>query len=637
MSLAVQLAKLIAPGPTRYAVKVKRGNKLRLARHPESPDPIDLKGVRKWVRGVRGPTAIDLFCGAGGLGLGLHNAGISVLVGADLDPHAIETYGANLPCLTYEGDLADPTEFLGRVKAWGITSVDLIAGGVPCQPFSRAGRSKIKSLVAAKIRHADDARVDLWQSFVRVVEKLRPKAIVLENVPDLAEWDEGAVLEGFCNALRSLGYDSDARILHAYEHGVPQHRSRLFIVGVKQGTRFQWPPINPKKPTLWEAISDLPVLLGGNRNESLPYAGPTTDLQRRLRKGVSRADKNQIHDHITRDVRADDFEAFRLLPEGGTYQDVPEHLRRYRSDIFTDKYNRLSKSGLSRTITAHIARDGYWYIHPVQHRTLSVREAARIQTFPDWFRFAGEPSHRYRQVGNAVPVLVAESMGQAIHSALNDSRSATRHRPNRFRSDLLEWQKANGALPPWRGGANPWQVLLGEICLRSVRADNAAKAYEDLAHSAPSPARLLEDDSGARRVMTSLGLGLRADDILKVALALVERFGGQVPASRQELMTLPGIGDYLASAVLCFGFGRPSILMDANTARIASRVEGHDRISRRWQLRLDLYRLAGSGGSDIEFNNSILELGAKVCRPTSPRCLACPVARHCRTFSRQDP
>jgi DNA (cytosine-5)-methyltransferase 1 len=592
--------------------------------------------VRQWVRGVQGPTAIDLFCGAGGLGLGLHNAGVSVLVGADSDPCAIETYGANLPCLTYGGDLADPTDFLAHARAWGITSVDVVAGGVPCQPFSRAGRSKIRSLVAAKIRHAEDARVDLWQSFVQVVEALHPRAIILENVPDLAEWDEGAVLVGLCDALRSFGYDIDAKILHAYEHGVPQHRSRLFIVGVKASLRFRWPPINRRRPTLWDAISDLPIVIGGNRTDTLPYAGPTTELQRRLRMGVSPTNQHLIHDHITRDVRADDLEAFQLLPEGGTYDNVPENLRRYRSDIFTDKYNRLSRGELSRTITAHIARDGYSYIHPVQHRTLSVREAARIQTFPDWFRFAGEPSHRYRQIGNAVPVLMAESLGRALNDSLEINRHAARRPLHTFRAELGEWHVSNRRTHPWRRNADPWNVLLGEMCLQRTGAEHVNARFEDLIRLAHSPADLIANESEARRLMESRGLHWGMDNILKLAHILVDQFGGKVPPSRQELLTLPGVGDYVANAVLCFGFEKPSILMDSNTARIASRVMGHGRSGRRWQLRLDLYRLAGSGGADAEFNNALLDLAAMVCRPTSPRCLVCPVARHCQTFRDSD-
>ena len=108
---------------------------------------------------------------------------------------------------------------------------------------------------------------------------------------------------------------------------------------------------------------------------------------------------------MTRAVRADDWEAYTGLQPGQTYADIPARLQRYRTDIFTDKYKRLSWEELSRTITAHIAKDGYWYIHPEQHRTLSIREAARLQTFPDWFRFAGQPSHRFAQIGNAVPPL----------------------------------------------------------------------------------------------------------------------------------------------------------------------------------------------------------------------------------------
>src|ERR671936_1550143 len=114
------------------------------------------------------------------------------------------------------------------------------------------------------------------------------------------------------------------------------------------------------------------------------------------------------------------------MDDGTLYSDLPQRLRRYRSDIFTDKYKRLSWDGLSRTITAHLAKDGYWYIHPEQHRTLSVREAARIQTFPDWFRFAGEPSHRYRQIGNAVPPMLGEVVGRCLHAAMT-----TRQKPAR--------------------------------------------------------------------------------------------------------------------------------------------------------------------------------------------------------------
>ncbi|EQD58461.1 cytosine specific DNA methyltransferase, partial [mine drainage metagenome] len=163
-------------------------------RNIDAPDESDVRSVRRWVKRALRPTAIDLFCGAGGLSLGLRDAGFTVLAGADFDPFSVETHTANVGGVGYQGDLSDPTEFISKLRHWGIHTVDLVAGGVPCQPFSRAGRSKIRSLVLAGARSSDDPRTRLWRSFVRVVDVLRPKAVLLENVPDLAVWDDGAVL-----------------------------------------------------------------------------------------------------------------------------------------------------------------------------------------------------------------------------------------------------------------------------------------------------------------------------------------------------------------------------------------------------------------------------------------------------------
>ena len=643
IDLALRVASVLAPSRTRYAVPVRRGPRLSLDPNPRAPDPTNLAAVRRWVRSGSGPTAIDLFCGAGGLSLGLQASGMRVLVGADNDPLAIETHAANLESLPYLGDLSDPSDLLFHLKAWGIETVDVVAGGVPCQPFSRAGRSKIRSLVAAHLRPPDDSRANLWRSFVQVVEHLQPRAVLLENVPDLATWDEGAVLVGFCEALRQLGYDTTSRVLRAYEYGVPQHRSRLFVVATRHNSRFLWPqPDQGVLPTLWDAIGDLPAVEGGQRSERLPYRRPKTALQKRLRAGVPSAELAWVYDHITRSVRPDDLEAFRVLKPGDTYDDLPRNLQRYRSDIFTDKYKRLSKNGLSRTITAHIARDGYWYIHPVQHRTLSVREAARIQTFPDWFRFAGEPSHRFRQVGNAVPPLLGESVGAAVMTSLtkrsnqsrrtNFSSSCALGSRTHFRDDLLRWHANNGRAYPWRSGASAWSVLLAEMCLHRTRADQVSAIYSELVTIAPDPAGLLANQTQARRLLKSLGLQWRVENIVNVARVLVDVYGGEVPETREDLRGLPGVGDYVANSVLCFAFNQPSVLMDTNTERIASRVAGRDRSAPRWQLRLDLYDIAGPVGADQNFNYALLDLGALVCRSTAPRCRICPVSNECKSF-----
>jgi DNA (cytosine-5)-methyltransferase 1 len=615
------------------AVSFHRGHNLKLPPHPDAPDPLDLPAVRRWVRmeNARGPTALDVFCGAGGLSLGLENAGFRVLVGADLDSQSVETHVANIGGLGYQGDLSDPEDFLDHLRAWGIRKVDLIAGGVPCQPFSRAGRSKIRSLIETGQRSADDPRAQMWRSFIEVIETIKPRAVLLENVPDLAAWDDGAILVGFCESLRELGYRPQATILHAYEHGVPQHRSRLFIVALKPGAQFQWPRPHAKQPTVRQAIGDLPPVPAAQRDERIRYGGARTSLQRLLRAEVPDIDRRVVYDHITRDVRPDDAEAFALLGEGGTYEQLPRRLQRYRADIFSDKYKRLEWGGLSRSITAHLAKDGYWYIHPDQDRTLSVREAARIQTFPDWFRFAGQPSLRYRQIGNAVPVLLAEAIASSLHLAL--TLPARRGRPpmngQAFRRDLLAWHKDNARDFPWRGQVDPWHVLMAEVCLHRTRADQVRPVYEALAELAPTPAEMVKNARKARHTMRSLGLKWRANNMVKIARALVKDHNGEVPADSLELRQLPGVGDYVANAVLTFGFGQRTVLVDTNTSRIVGRVRGREERTLRWQLRLDLHGLAGRDGPDAAFSYALLDLGAQICRAGTPLCDDCPVGRHC--------
>jgi DNA (cytosine-5)-methyltransferase 1 len=588
------------------------------------------------VRSTKGPTAVDLFCGAGGLSLGLRDAGFTVVAGADSDRLAVESHTGNLGGLGWTGDLTDPGEFLEHLEQWGIRSVDLVAGGPPCQPFSRAGSAKIRQLVRSGERVAHDPRASLWNSFMAVVERLRPTAVLIENVPDLPTWDNGAVLVGFYEALRELEYEVDARVLDAYRHGVPQHRARLFIVATRGARKIIWPEEVKTAPTLRDAIGDLPPAPPAQRDEeSLYFGAPQSDLALRMRRRMTNGNSRIVWDHITRDVRPDDLQAFNLMPEGGTYADLPPELQRYRSDIFTDKYKRLAWDQVSRTITAHIAKDGYWYIHPEQPRTLSIREAARVQTFPDDFRFAGQPSHRYRQIGNAVPPLLAEAVGRTMRTAI-ESRPSKKHEQHlsSFRDHLLSWHQDNGRGLPWRTGElSPWRVLMAELCLQRVRPENAATHFERLSDLAPSPSAVVADEEGASSALQSLGLGWRAEKVVDLARALVESHAGQVPDTELELRALPGVGDYVAQAVLCFAFRRRSVLIDSTSARVVRRVFDRDR-NRRFQLRLDLYRLAGPGGPDANFNCALLDLGALICRAGSPDCYRCPVRSLCVTGGR---
>lgn len=589
--------------------------------------------MARWLRRARRPTAVDVFCGAGGLGLGLHEAGFSVLAAADSDPAAIETYAANLESLTYCGDLSDPSTFLGFLSANGIKTVDLVAGGPPCQPFSRAGASKIRSLVAQGKRERHDPRADLWLSFAEIVRGLRPKMVLLENVPDMGRWNDGAVLVGVMQSLRELGYIPDTRILDAFRYGVPQHRARIFVVGVAHG-RFEWPAEEARQVTLIDAIGDLPIAEGGQQERVLPYNGPRTAFQRAAREGVSEEQREFVFDHCTRGVRPDDLQAYCLMKPGQTYADLPKHLRRYRADIFDDKYKRLEWSELSRTITAHIARDGYWYIHPAQHRTLSIREAARIQTFPDWFRFAGYATTQFRQIGNAVPPALARAIGMSIVRGL---RCKTPAEDSMFREELVAWHRNGNRLAvPWRSSFDPWLILVSELLLRRAPLDEIGDAYETLRAIVPDPTTTSSGARSVRAKLASSGMGARANLVIEIAQKLVQKYGGGVPAGDAEIRTLPGVGDYLASTVRCLAFGVRTVVLYEGSRRIVGRLTGRPTES-NWTARLELLRLAGPAGPDAEFNLALADLSATVCTVSDPRCGECPLAQGCMYAARRQP
>jgi DNA (cytosine-5)-methyltransferase 1 len=583
---------------------------------------------REWLGSVRRPWAVDLFAGAGGLSLGLQEAGFSVIAAADHDERATETHAANISGMAWTIDLTEPTAFIERLKQRGVRRVDLVAGGPPCQPFSRAGASKLRSLVESGVRDSDHARIHLWQTFLGVVDALNPRAVILENVPDMARWADGEILVDLMAALRERGLQPDARVLNAWEYGVPQHRARLFVVATRR-CELTWPRTRAFV-TLADAIGDLPAIRPAQREQELAYAGPpVTDFQKRARRGMA-GQSEIVWDHCSRDVRADDAEAFALLPQGGTYVDLPTRLRRYRSDIFDDKYKRLAWDDVSRTITAHIAKDGYWYIHPDQDRTLSIREAARIQTFPDRFRFAGHPTVQLRQIGNAVPPALARAVGQRVLAALNHTRHVRRASAS---SRLSRWVPPADAVDPWLAVEDPWLVLAGELTLRRASPGAVKDGWMALMRSARTPRSTVASKRRLNETLAASGItpGRRAM-LGAVAERVVLEHSGRVPVDEATLRALPGVGESVAAAVRTFGFNRRAILLDAATKRLVARVSGRD-CSSAWTARLELHRLAAGAGPDRQFNLKIRALTRSVCLLDEPACGECPVAADCRSFA----
>lgn len=609
-----------------------RGERIRL--EPKSGSPASEDQTQDWLQAQPHPWALDLYSGAGGLSFGLAQAGFSVVAAADHDDTALETHAHNIGGLTWCGDLRDPLEFISQLSQWGIRSVDLVAGGPPCQPFSRAGTSKIASLVRSGKRPPGDERTSLWHSFLEVIDHLEARAVLLENVPDFARIQSGHTLTTLLSALEDRNYRTHVKVLESWRYRIPQLRKRLFVIGVREGTEFNWPEPSGIRTTVGDAIADLPLAGGGQRKEVLPYGmGHSGDFAQRMRRNLAGSERALVRDHITRFVRDDDAEIFAEMEPGQTYRDVPEYRRRYRSDIFSDKYNRLTWSGLSRTITAHLARDGYWYIHPSQDRTLSIREAARIQTFPDSFRFAGTPSSRYRQIGNAVPPLLAESVGRSLHQSLIDTEvreSDIAYVATSTKENLAKWYRREGRSYLWRDEDDPWIVLLAEVCLRRTHADQVARVFPSLKELGSSPHNLLEHQDRVREVLYHLGIGQRVDQLFAMTERVIQEHKGKVPKSYEELVQLPGVGDYIASAVLCFAFGQPTTLLDTNTGRFTRRYTGREKLA-PWEMRLALHQLARPGVADAEWNYALLDLGALVCRTRRPDCTSCPVSSNCST------
>lgn len=338
---------------------------------------------------------IDLFCGCGGLSLGFENAGFNVLLGIDMWEDALVTYrhnhkNGNTLC----ADLASlPVEEVD--KAINHKKVDVIIGGPPCQGFSIAGK-----------RIVDDERNKLYKSFVRMVAYFKPKAFVLENVPNILSIGDGAVREAIIKDFSELGYKVTYKVLLAADYGVPQNRRRAIFVGMLDGKEFVFPEPTVKQPvTSKEAISDLPE--GGIEDGGDYPLPPQTEYQKLMRQGCEKLYNHEItiHNDRTKEIIA-------MVPDGGNYKDLPVELQNTRKVHIA--WTRLNSKRPSITIdTGH-----FHHFHYEYNRVPSARESARFQSFPDSFVFIGNKTSKLKQIGNAVPPLMAEVIANEIKKQL---------------------------------------------------------------------------------------------------------------------------------------------------------------------------------------------------------------------------
>lgn len=386
---------------------------------------------------------IDLFCGAGGITEGFRQTDYICLYGNDCMVEAVDTFKLNHPQAWGDArNIEDvkPAEIrakLGLVKG----ELDVMVGGPPCQGFS----------INAPERFLSDPRNKLFKDYVRFLEEFEPKTFLFENVPGLLSLGDGNVLQRILSEFERLGYYVSVKILFAAHYGVPQERWRLILLGSRFGEiappepthyasgranfrggrtmTFQLTPADKKRllpaVTVGEAIGDLPRLEMGQGAEVIGYTkGPVSLYARRMRN-----EEGETYNHYAARLSKQNAERMKYIKPGGSWRDIPHDLlpkgmQRARKSDHTKRYGRLRSDGLAGTVLTKC--DPHWgaVFLPDQNRSLTVREAARFQSFPDSYKFLGSRVSQYEQVGNAVPVLMAKAIAERIRAHIEEHNEA---------------------------------------------------------------------------------------------------------------------------------------------------------------------------------------------------------------------
>lgn len=319
-------------------------------------------------------SVIELFAGAGGLALGLEEAGLKAKALIEIDKDAVATLRHNRPDWNVIHADVSKVSFAGM-------SADVVTGGFPCQAFSYAGKGL----------GFEDTRGTLFYEFARCIKQVQPKLFLAENVRGLISHQNGKTLKIVLSVLESLGYKVQYRLLNAVNYDVPQKRERIIIIGTRPGIRFQYPSPSPKILTLRDALKDVPP------SEGMKYSPKRAKV-------------------------------LALVPPGGCWRDLPEDIQKsfmmksyYLTGGRTGMARRISWDEPSLTLTTSPSQKQTERCHPDETRPFTVREYARIQTFPDDWEFIGGVGSKYKQIGNAVPVNFAEHLGRAIISALSSA------------------------------------------------------------------------------------------------------------------------------------------------------------------------------------------------------------------------
>lgn len=350
---------------------------------------------------------VDLFSGAGGMSLGAQMSGIDVAVAIESDKYACATYAANHKNTTL---LNEDIRSVRSIKLPSRRKPLILFGGPPCQGFSTSNQ---------RTRHAANSGNWLFKEYVRLVKVLKPDWLVFENVRGILETEGGLFLECILSSFQKAGYSLSWGIINAKDFSVPQNRSRLFIVGSRHGLTVALPaPLTSTPITVADAIEDLPDLPNGASDCKLPYRREPRSEYCRLMRGQARDVRNNL---VTQNA-SHIIKRYKFIPQGGNWENIPSRLMKNYSDVtgcHTRIYYRL-KEDEPAVVIGNYRKN--MLIHPCQDRGLSVREAARLQSFPDSFYFTGSIGFQQQQVGNAVPPLLAKAVFDSIMKQVDSGR-----------------------------------------------------------------------------------------------------------------------------------------------------------------------------------------------------------------------
>lgn len=342
---------------------------------------------------------VDVFAGAGGMSLGAQLAGIDVVLAIEKDQHAATTYAYNHPRTKL---LIDDILNVSQINVDKGSKSSVLFGGPPCQGFSTSNQ---------RTRNRENRSNWLFKEFVRIVQLWLPDWVVFENVRGIVETEKGLFRDSLMQDLSNIGYTCSWAVLCAANFGVPQMRSRFFMIASRYGTSVKMPtPTNPDHISVHQAIADLPSLSNGANRDYLEYTHEAISAYAKtLRNGQS-----GCSGHLVTNNSPEVIERYKHIPQGGNWENIPEKLMKSYTDrtrCHTGIYRRLREDKPSIVLGNYRKN---MLIHPWEDRGLSVREAARLQSFPDYYEFRGSIGYQQQQVGNAVPPLLAKAVFEVI-------------------------------------------------------------------------------------------------------------------------------------------------------------------------------------------------------------------------------